>query len=314
MVTIKRLFIICVILNFFADSLYAQESEVTQKIIILAGKINTSFSSRVTSEAQKRIALTNFSNIGTVSEKKNIGTLVSEVLAGELMKYETFTLVERMQLKKVLDEQTLALSGLIDSETSVMIGNLLGARAIISGSVIEAGNFFIVNARMVDVETGEVILTESIEIPQADLIALSNKLIVTKKYALDAAYRSLILPGWGQFYNDTPKRGTFYIGASAISIGTAVIFKIAGDRDYEKYQKNTPESVKYFDTAADKYQYRDYALYAMAGCWAMNIFDAYITAKRQLKQNSNQTTDISKLRISATPLASGLQLNLIRSF
>ena len=225
---VKSLLTILILFGVNTSTVFSQDSNVSQKIILLSDHIYNSFQSRKTTTSEKRIAVTDFSAIGNLAKKKNMGNLVAEILISELAKYEAFTLVERMHLEKVLDEQALALSGLIDSETSVQIGNLLGAQAIISGSVIEAGEFFIVNARMVDVESGNVVLTESIEILQADLIALSSKFVVTKKYAMDAAYRSFILPGWGQFYNETPGRGYLYLTASAISVGTAALLKIAG--------------------------------------------------------------------------------------
>lgn len=296
----------------FAAMLFAQGSEVNKKVIVLANKINASYVEQFGQETGHRVAITEFSNVGSRAEEKHIGYLVSEILSGELGKGKHFILVERMQMEKVLEEQKLALTGILDSEKSVEVGNLLGAQAIISGSVIEAGNFFIVNARMVDVEKGQVILTESVEIPQDDLIALSNKLIVTKKYALSAGYRSLLMPGWGQFYNETPTRGYVYLSATAVSLGMALVFNMAGEKEYQNYQKNTLESVKNFDTAEEYYQYRDYALYAAAGIWVINIIDAMITAGSQIDGNRPQSP--TKLSLGLTPDATGFQLQFRHSF
>jgi len=309
----KRLTPIIILLGL-SGSLLAQTSDVNRKLIDLAARIHAAYSSQAGKNASIRIAVTEFAGIGELAEKKQIGPLVSEVLSSELARYENFTLIERLHLARILEEQKLALSGIIDSETSVEIGNLLGAQALISGSVLEAGNFFIVNARMVDVEKSAVILTESVEIPQDDLIALSNKLIVTKKYALDAAYRSALLPGWGQFYNDTPKRGAFYLTASVVSLGAAVVFKLQGDGDYKEYQKNTWDTVIYYDKAANNYQNRDYALYALAGCWALNVLDAWRTARRELRQNRAQTFQDTGLHFGALAKGQDIQVNLGWSF
>lgn len=49
-----------------------------------------------------------------------------------------FTVISRNELKKILDEQKLQYSGLIDKKTTVKIGNLIGVQAIITGNVIDA--------------------------------------------------------------------------------------------------------------------------------------------------------------------------------
>lgn len=46
-----------------------------------------------------------------------------------------FNVINRSDLKKIVEEQKIQNSGLIDASTAVEVGNLLGAQAIISGSV-----------------------------------------------------------------------------------------------------------------------------------------------------------------------------------
>lgn len=46
-----------------------------------------------------------------------------------------FTVINRTDLAKIIDEQKIQNSGLMDESTAVEVGNLLGAQAIISGSV-----------------------------------------------------------------------------------------------------------------------------------------------------------------------------------
>lgn len=301
-------------LIIMTGSLFAQGSGVNKKVIALANKINDTWHANAPENANIRVAVTEFTAVGDVAQEKKIGLLVSELLTGELARFENFTLIERLQMDKVLEEQALSLTGLIDSKTAVEIGTLLDAQALISGSVLEAGAFFIVNARLVDVTKGNIILSETVEIQQDDLIALSNKLIVTKKYAIDAVYRSFLLPGWGQFYNDTPNRGIFYISASALTLGAALTFKMLGDDNYDTYQKNTQESVKYFAKAKDNYEYRDYALYAFIGCWVLNVADAWFIAQRDIDQNTKQTYPDSGLRMNIVPANDGICLNLTHTF
>jgi len=54
----------------------------------------------------------------------------------------------------VAAEQRLNLSGLVDDDTAVKVGNYVGARYVIVGSVNGMGDTYTLSARLVDVETG----------------------------------------------------------------------------------------------------------------------------------------------------------------
>jgi curli biogenesis system outer membrane secretion channel CsgG len=51
-----------------------------------------------------------------------------------------FTLIEREAISKVLKEQKLALSGLIDTTTAAKVGKLLGANYLLLGSIVNFGD------------------------------------------------------------------------------------------------------------------------------------------------------------------------------
>ncbi len=65
-----------------------------------------------------------------------------------------FQVVERSQLDKVLEEQNISYSGLIDISTARKLGKLLGSEVALLGDVTDMGNNVIIRARMVDVEKG----------------------------------------------------------------------------------------------------------------------------------------------------------------
>ncbi len=66
-------------------------------------------------------------------------------------------IVERDQLERVLKEQKLGYSGLVNSATAKKIGELFGAEGMILGTVSDFGNNIVINGRLVDVETGNAI-------------------------------------------------------------------------------------------------------------------------------------------------------------
>ena len=93
---------------------------------------------------------------------KQIGEIVAEWLITSLANTGRFEVVERSQLQKVLKEQQLGISGMINQETAAKVGELLGVKVIVSGSVIQIGNTYDVNARLISVQDGSIIKAERI--------------------------------------------------------------------------------------------------------------------------------------------------------
>lgn len=65
-----------------------------------------------------------------------------------------FTVIERSQLKKVLGEVELQMSGLVDQEGAVKIGKILSANKVMIGSLSKIGGKYVLDGRIVDVEKG----------------------------------------------------------------------------------------------------------------------------------------------------------------
>ena len=81
--------------------------------------------------ATKKIAVANFSNdsIGLS------GKIEAKLARFRIDNKSYFTIVSRNDFNKIVEEQKIQNSGLVDQETVVEIGNLIGAQAIISGNV-----------------------------------------------------------------------------------------------------------------------------------------------------------------------------------
>ncbi|NJR39155.1 MAG: penicillin-binding protein activator LpoB [Leptolyngbyaceae cyanobacterium CSU_1_4] len=60
---------------------------------------------------------------------------VSDLLTNKLVEGDAYTLIERSRIQAVLQEQNLALSGRIDASTAAQVGRILGADAVVIGSV-----------------------------------------------------------------------------------------------------------------------------------------------------------------------------------
>lgn len=66
------------------------------------------------------------------------------------------TLVERAEIDRILGEQTLGLSGLTAPDSAAKVGQLLGAKALITGRIIPTGDKTLIVAKVISTETSRV--------------------------------------------------------------------------------------------------------------------------------------------------------------
>ncbi|MBU0909848.1 MAG: CsgG/HfaB family protein [Proteobacteria bacterium] len=85
-------------------------------------------------------------------------------------------IIERNRIKELLQEIDLSQSGYVDQATALRIGKLLGARSIAFGSFVVLGEQVRIDARLVNVETSETILAESINGTSDQFLQLEKKL------------------------------------------------------------------------------------------------------------------------------------------
>lgn len=90
----------------------------------------------------------------------NSTRIIEDALSDGLMRSGKMRLLERSQMKTILQEQGFQQSGACDgSECAVQVGKVLGVQRGIIGSVGKIGRKWVLNARMIDVETGEMLAT-----------------------------------------------------------------------------------------------------------------------------------------------------------
>ena len=67
--------------------------------------------------------------------------------------------------------------------------------------------------RAVDGETGAILVATDIHLPKAELVAFSANAVVLRSRS-GAMFRSVVVPGWGQAYNDQTVKGYIFGGAT----------------------------------------------------------------------------------------------------
>ena len=229
------------------------------------------------------VAVLSFETTEGRTEARDLGEAAAILINQNLVNIPNISVVERQRLKDIMEEIGLSQAGMTSDE--IEVGNLLNVEFLIAGAVADMGNRFLLAARFINVETGNILQSASVEIPSSSFLSISSGLVMIKKYPITAAFRSMIFPGWGQFYNDRPKKGGIILGAELLFAGSAISNYILYKQSKAAYDRATQR-----DIASDKYiEMEQYAqinwvsLGAMSSIWLYAVIDAYIDARKQIK-------------------------------
>lgn len=151
----KKYYVLFVLLLILSSKTFAREDAYN--------KMAKEFSDSASLLPQTKIAIMPF--IYLDGRKSEGGAIVSERLTTRIVKLKKFQVIERQLLEKVLTEQNLGTTGIIDVESTKKIGKILGVGAIITGTLLDVENGMVeINARLINTETAEVIATSSVEV------------------------------------------------------------------------------------------------------------------------------------------------------
>ncbi|QDU92489.1 CsgG/HfaB family protein [Lignipirellula cremea] len=91
------------------------------------------------------------------ADVREMGAQVTDLLFANLAASESLYLVDREDMEKLLKEQELSLSGLVNPDQAVQVGRMTGAKLIVTGSVLQVGEKLILVAKIIGVETTRVV-------------------------------------------------------------------------------------------------------------------------------------------------------------
>jgi Family of unknown function (DUF5683) len=181
---------------------------------------------------------------------------------------------------------------------------------MIVGSVSEVAADFRISIRLVSVETGKIEKALAVSVPQENMIALSSDYVVVRTRS-DAIFRSALIPGWGQIYNNAPVRGGVYLTLTAAAGGGAVAAFLMAEKSKDAYNAIKEPDQKKLDAKADEYSARrkwaNGLGFAAAGIWVVNIIDAAATGQASTEVKSSPD-------VALVPADSGAGLNVAWRF
>ncbi|HVC09804.1 MAG TPA: FlgO family outer membrane protein [Elusimicrobiota bacterium] len=111
-----------------------------------------------------RVAVVPFSSVD--GQPGDDGRVISESLITRMVRLGRVTVVERSLLRKLMSEDLLDQTGAVAPSSAEKMGKMLSADGIVTGTYDDTGDGVLVNARLIDVETGVILAAAQREIDE----------------------------------------------------------------------------------------------------------------------------------------------------
>ncbi len=218
--------VLCIFILVSA-ALYASSSNSAKsKIIEVSGPLLDKVPAGAT------VGILPFEN--TLSNEPDAGTSTAELVVN-VATSKGVKIVERAQLNKVLEEQSLISSGAVSDEGAAEIGELLAARYLVTGRISELMGERLVAIKLVNTETGEVVDSKNVSLGADAFKSMQKELLTEATQTSAVIFRSAIVPGWGQIYAGKTVRGSIWTGAFVTSVAAGITTTIQAGAKYDDY-------------------------------------------------------------------------------
>jgi TolB-like protein len=124
-----------------------------------------------------RVAILDFQNISGITKYDGLGKAMSSMLISDIesnVSPKRLQLVERSQIQKILKEQNFQASGSVNKSTAVQAGKILGVKYLLIGDVFILNDQLVINARLTNTETGDILFSKKQEGKMINWLALKT--------------------------------------------------------------------------------------------------------------------------------------------
>ncbi|MEJ2365844.1 MAG: 6-bladed beta-propeller [Deltaproteobacteria bacterium] len=128
----------------------------------------------VSAAARSRIAVVDLESQGEKAKSEELGKIAAQWLATAFVNQGRFEVVERQALEKVIEEQQLGLTGVIDVNTAAQLGRVLGATYIVTGAVLSHKQGIDLNVKIIETENATIKVAD--RLAARSVGAMSNKI------------------------------------------------------------------------------------------------------------------------------------------
>ncbi len=180
--------------------------------------------------------------LNPISVSKADAAALTGLLETSLVNTEVFGVIEQSQVKVILEAQEYILYDCTDESCAIEFGKLLAAEQIILGSVSRIGGKYVVNAKIIDVETGMNIKADMVEVDSLEGLTEAVELLAFKLAGLTfkrggeeeiaKVFSELFVetePEGAEVYVNGVKKGTSPVLIDKVPRGTVLLEARMGD-------------------------------------------------------------------------------------
>ncbi|HLD30281.1 MAG TPA: CsgG/HfaB family protein, partial [bacterium] len=114
------------------------------------------------------LAIIDFSGRPPLSQAE--AAFISDFFRADLVKIESFSLIDKSNMDKILAEQGFQQSGCSSMECAVQIGKLLNVQYMMMGSCGKLLNKYIITLNLVSVQTAQIVYSDDASTDNADIL------------------------------------------------------------------------------------------------------------------------------------------------
>ena len=226
---------------------------------------SSSDNTTASSSARAKLAVSKFKAIDL---PQSVAEQIREAITNYIVRANKYQVVERTHLDNIMKEIKLQHSDLYDPGSAVKLGRLVAARGLIVGSVSKVGRNLVVQARLVDLQTGRIIRSSKAETPYDEnmsrLCAKVASELINIPYD-DSAVR-------GEVFLDFPWWKQYLIG---INFGVGLGRRLGKFGGYNKYDL-VANDTKFVQQASIRFMYffsktSNFGLFADLGWYQYRI-------------------------------------------
>ena len=192
----------------------------------------TSFS--LYSQTKPTVTILDFVGSGVSEQEKSI---IIDYLSTSILESGQYRVIDRMQRDSVLAEIKFSLSGCTDQSCQLEAGKLLQADNIIVGSLGQVGQLYILNLKIIEVETGETINSISEKFTSLESLVEDSEQLVASLLQIPLKNETAILGK--NNYNDIKKEQQYYDYLNKIDLDDFTEWLKEEDL-FKKYTENSP--------------------------------------------------------------------------
>ncbi|MFO7848465.1 MAG: CsgG/HfaB family protein [Spirochaetia bacterium] len=203
----KRFIPLFILLPAFAFPVSVTETVHT--MVEDLGQAYTLFRAEDPFYSRQTVSILEIRNASKEAADNYVGEAIEELLKEALHESIVFRFVDRRALDTAMEEITLSLSGLTEEGDELELGKIRGLRLLLDGSVTAEKENFLLNLRLVDIETTEVVASLSKAVPKEEMIEVGAQM----------AYEYVTANGIGLSFFATPSRHLLLPQAEAVAVG-----------------------------------------------------------------------------------------------